>query len=49
MGTAKGFWNIHWFEISDIWSFEEPLLIEALEMINIRGIFDMGWQITSMI
>ena len=32
------------FEIPDMRSFEELLLIEALEVINIWDIFDMGWQ-----
>ena len=27
-----------------MWSFEDPLLIEALETINIRGIFDRKYK-----
>ena len=43
MDTTTGFRNINIFEIPDMRSFEE-LLIEALEVINIWDIFDMGWQ-----
>ena len=44
MGTTTGFQNINIFEIPDMRSFEELLLVEALEVINIWDIFDMGWQ-----
>ena len=44
MGTTTGFRNMNIFEIPDMQSFEELLLIEALEMINLWDIFAMGWQ-----
>ena len=44
MGTTTGFRNINIFEIPDMRSFEELLLIEAREVINIWDIYDMGWQ-----